>query len=101
MESIYNEIQYINHLGPATLAERLGKLTEEVGELATAVNKTTGLKRHTNSQEEIRSEMLGEVADSIQNVMSIAADAGFTFDEICQAMVAKNQKWLANVQERM
>lgn len=101
MESIYDEIAEINLLDPAPLSERLCKLTEEVGELATAINKINGRKRHSDSPEEIHKELLGEVADVIQNAMSIAVDAGFTPDEVIGMMKEKNQKWLDNVLERL
>jgi len=93
MKNLFEEVKELNDLDPATNAERLGKLTEEVGELAKEVNKTNGRKVNTNTKEEIISEITQEAADVIQNVFSIADGFGITYEDIVEAMKIKNGKW--------
>jgi len=97
MRNLYDEIGELNILHPKTAAERLGKLTEEVGELATEVNKTNGQKIHNNTDEEIIDEMTQEGADVIQNVFSILDGFGIKYDNIVAAMEIKNDKWRNNI----
>ncbi len=47
MKHIYNEIQNLNKLDPASNSDRLCKVFEESGELAQAINKTIGRKTTT------------------------------------------------------
>lgn len=100
MKVIYKEIQGLNQLDPATHAERLGKLAEEFGELAMAINKSTGRKFTDESEEEIKKELLGEIADVIQNTMSIADGFEFTLEDIVLALSEKNSKWIEVIRRR-
>lgn len=97
MRDLYKEVGELNILHPKTPAERLGKLTEEVGELAKEVNKTNGQKVHNNTHEEIIDEMTHEGADVIQNVFSILEGFGIEYDDIVSAMKDKNNKWRGNI----
>jgi NTP pyrophosphatase (non-canonical NTP hydrolase) len=94
-EDIYNDISRINKKDPATNAERLGKLFEETGELAKAINKTNGRKvlKEEDTAESIHKEVLDEAADSVQNVISIIDGFGFTCEDLVQAIANKNKKW--------
>lgn len=94
-EDIYNDISRINKKDPATNAERLGKLFEETGELAKAINKTNGRKilQEEDTVESINKEVLDEAADSIQNVVSIIDGFGFTCEDLVAAIAKKNKKW--------
>ncbi len=98
-EDAFNDISRINKKDPATNAERLGKLLEETGELAKAINKTNGRKvlKEEDTPENIKKEILDEAADSIQNVISIIDGFGFTYEDLVLAMNAKNKKWEENV----
>ena len=98
-EDIYNDISRINKKDPATDAERLGKLFEETGELAKAINKTNGRKvlKEEDTPDAVRKEVLDEAADSIQNVVSIIDGFGFTCEDLVSAIAKKNKKWEAKV----
>lgn len=98
-EEAFNDICRINKKDPATNTERLGKLFEETGELAKAINKTNGRKvlKEEDTPENINKEILDEAADSIQNVISIIDGFGFTCEDLVLAMHAKNKKWEENV----
>ena len=92
---IFWEINRLNGEDPATHEGRLGKLTEEVGELAKAVNKTNGRKvlSPEDTPEAIRAEILDEAADTIQNVISIIDGFDLTAEDLLAALVRKNKKW--------
>jgi len=94
-EEIYSEIKRINAKDPATAAERLGKLFEEAGELAKAVNKTNGRKvlKEGDTKENIELEILNEAADTIQNVISVIDGFGWSYDHLMFALQNKNVKW--------
>ncbi len=94
-EKIYSEISKLNKKDSATHAERLGKLFEESGELAKAINKTNGRKslKKKDTIESIRQEILHEAADSIQNVISVIDGFDFTCEDLMMAMDNKNKKW--------
>lgn len=93
MEKIFEEVQRLNALDVATHAERLGKLYEESGELATEINKTNGRKGHSDSDKRIRKNIIEESADVIQNVFSIADGFDITYEELFKALIKKNKKW--------
>ena len=94
-EDVYTDISRINKKDPATNAERLGKLFEETGELAKAINKTNGRKvlNEEDTTENIAKEVLYEAADSIQNVISVIDGFGFTCEDLVTAIAMKNKKW--------
>jgi NTP pyrophosphatase (non-canonical NTP hydrolase) len=94
-DEIYSDISRINKKDPATAAERLGKLFEEAGELAQALNKTNGRKviKKEETSEIIELEILHEAADTIQNVIAIIDGFGWTCEHLMFAMQTKNKKW--------
>jgi NTP pyrophosphatase (non-canonical NTP hydrolase) len=94
-KEIYNNISTINKKDKATNAERLGKLFEEAGELAKAINKTNGRKslKKKDTHESIKQEILDEAADTIQNVISIVDGFGFTYEDLMSSINNKNKKW--------
>jgi NTP pyrophosphatase (non-canonical NTP hydrolase) len=100
MKNVYNDIQRINIIDPATPAERLCKLFEESGELAQAVNKKIGRKVVTESDEEVRDLILEEAADTIQCVISLIDTWGISYDELVQKISSKNIKWESVVNKR-
>ena len=100
MKDIYNDIQRINLLDPATPAERLCKLFEESGELAQAVNKKIGRKVVTETDEEVRELILEEAADTIQCVISRIDTWEISYDELIQKIASKNIKWESVINKR-
>lgn len=98
-EEVYDEISRINKKDKATHAERLGKLFEETGELAKAINKTNGRKvlKEDDTPESIRKEILHEAADSVQNVISILDGFDFTAEDLIEAISKKNKKWATKI----
>lgn len=95
MKDIYTKVKELNAKDPATHVERLGKLAEEVGEIATEVNKLTGRKawKEEDSNELIAIEILHEGADIIQNVFSLLEGFGFEYEDIIKALKDKNTVW--------
>lgn len=92
---VFSEIKRLNKIDPASAAERLGKLTEEVGELAKEVNKTNGRKvlKPGDTKESIRNEIRDEAADTIQNVISLIDGFGIKPNELLDAILRKNKSW--------
>lgn len=97
MKKLFEDVKELNKLDKASHAERLGKLTEEVGELATEINKITGRKSHSNTNDEIQKEIIQEAADVIQNVFSIVEGFNITYEDIVESMKLKNIKWRSKV----
>jgi len=98
----FKRVGRLNDKDPATISERGMKLMEEAGELAKEVNRTTGRKKSITPIKEVRYDLLGEAADTIQCVFSIIhqfnTDTRFntseiTFDELVERMSKKNDKW--------
>ncbi len=94
-KKVVKEIGRLNNIDPASDAERMCKVTEEVGELAQAVNKTFGRKKikEGESVEVIKANILEEGADSIQCIISVLHGYGFTADDIINEMAEKNKAW--------
>jgi len=99
---IFSNIKRLNKIDPASAAERLGKLTEEVGELAKEVNKTNGRKvlKAGDTLESIRNEIRDEAADTIQNVISIVDGFGINANELLEAIVRKNKSWETKIKDK-
>jgi len=102
-ENVYADIVRINKKDPASHEARLGKLFEEAGELAKAINKTNGRKvlKSEDTPENVRLEVLDEAADTVQNVVSIIEGFGFTCEDLVKAMATKNQKWEKKVDKTL
>lgn len=79
----------------------LGKLFEEGGELAQAVNKHNGRKKRKGlSNEEINDNIEEEAADAIQCIMAIAINAGVEYDSLKKRLVEKNNDFANAMKER-
>jgi NTP pyrophosphatase (non-canonical NTP hydrolase) len=77
-----------------TLEQATLKAAEEFGELVQGVNRTIGIKNMVGlSPAEVKANVLEEIADTIQNVLSIGVKYGFTFEEIEEELLKKNKKW--------
>jgi NTP pyrophosphatase (non-canonical NTP hydrolase) len=100
MKKIFEEIKRINNLDPASIPERLCKLFEESGELAQAVNKTIGRKTVRESEEELKSLICEEAADTIQCVISLVDSYNISYEDIIEAIIVKNIKWESVINKR-
>ncbi len=96
------EIVRLNKLDEKSVSKRMCKITEEIGELAQAVNKTTGIKRlkKEDTKENMLDNILEEGADSIQCVISLLGKFGFTAEDILRKMDEKNEYWEQVINER-
>ena len=95
------EIEKLNKIDPATISERLCKVMEEVGELAQAINKTTGRKfwKKNDTLKKINENILEEGVDSIQCIVSLLTQMGFNDDDIISVMEKKNKAWEKSMQK--
>ncbi len=93
MKKIYEQVIKLNSVDNVSTAERLCKLFEEVGEMAQAVNKIIGRKRHNQTPDEIKIDIAEEAADTIQNVFSVCDSCGIKYEEIVEMLKTKNKKW--------
>lgn len=94
-KKVVKEIDRLNKLDKKSPSKRMCKVIEEVGELAQAVNKTTGIKRlkPEDTKEAIMANILEEGADSIQCIISLLLKYKFTAKQIVDAMNEKNVYW--------
>lgn len=99
MKEIFEEIKRLNQSDPASHSDRLCKLTEEVGELAQAINKVNGRKvwGQEDDCKRIIEEIKEEAADCIQNVLSIVEGFEISLDEVLKAIEEKNKKWESKI----
>jgi NTP pyrophosphatase (non-canonical NTP hydrolase) len=98
MKDLYQDVIDITKLAESSedglsVEKCVSKLTEEVGELAQVLNKTIGLKGKRKSFDEVRSDVIEESADVIQNVLCITSKFGISLEEIIEEMYNKNIKW--------
>lgn len=96
MKELYNEVRDLTEkdkkIRNATLAENLGKLLEEAGELAKEANRLTGRKKKGRyTDEEIKNNLASEAADTIQCVFAICVFAGVEYDQIKKCLAANNK----------
>lgn len=97
---LFSDIERQGKADIKPLGAKLGKLMEEVGELAESVNIHQGFITH----KEMKEPLVGEVADVVQNALAILVDATpelskkQRLDLFLYWLDKKNQKWAA-VQE--
>jgi NTP pyrophosphatase (non-canonical NTP hydrolase) len=97
-------VKHIDGEGDKAIAMtfHLGKLVEEIGEMAQSINKLNGRKKIKNeTHTEILDNIEEEVADSIQCLMAIAINAGIEYESLKVRLVEKNGKFENNVNEKM
>ena len=101
-KKVVKEIGRLNNLDKATISERMCKVTEEIGEFAQQLNKTTGRKilKREDTKESIKKEILSEGADSIQCIISVLSDFGFTAKEITKQMKENNKNWEEKIKKK-
>lgn len=97
MEKFFKEIKAINKIDKVGIELALCKLFEEAGELAQAVNMTTGRKASKLSPKEIKANIKEECIDTIQNVFCIADKAGISYKDLCEVFGTKNAKWKSRI----
>jgi NTP pyrophosphatase (non-canonical NTP hydrolase) len=107
MRKAYEQLEEIvkkndSALPPAlAMTFHLGKLTEEVGELAQGVNKVNGRKKiKGETHEEIIDNIEEEAADAIQCIMAIAINAGVKYDSLKKRLIEKNHKFAGTKTEK-
>ena len=69
------------------------KLSEEVGELAAEILKSTGIKHSNLSDIEQRSQILLESCDVLIMTLSIMNQMNFTKQEIVEMTISQIEKW--------
>lgn len=104
MKKEFDEITGIIKVHNVDSGAHLNKLTEEIGELAQALNKLNGLKslKKKDTQERVISNIKEEIADCIQILFAISKINGFEFNDIKSEIGLKNKdykqwadKWVA------
>lgn len=94
MKEAYSQIQTLVSEKGITLERATLKATEEFGELVQGVNRTLGIKNMKGlSTNDVKANVLEEIADTIQNVFSIGIKYGFIYEEIVEEIIKKNKKW--------
>lgn len=93
MEKQFKQVKALNKKYNVSLELGLCKLAEEFGELAQGVNMIIGIKNTKLTPKEIKDNIAEECADTIQNVFSIAAKSGITYEQLCNVFDAKNAEW--------
>ena len=99
-QELFEDVKRLNHKKLCPAVNGLGKLMEEVGELAQGINKTTGMKMHDEDYVDIVDNIAVECADVIQNVYSLAEKFGITLEQICEKMAAQNVEWEIDIDKQ-
>jgi NTP pyrophosphatase (non-canonical NTP hydrolase) len=99
MKQLFEDINILVISDTIDPSLHLNKLYEETGELAMAINKTTGRKitNESDTTENIRENILEEIADSIQTLFAIANCYDITYETIEWKMQLKNNKYKENL----
>jgi len=97
MRELFEQVKRIAATDQVPLEHAMGKLFEEVGELAQCVNMTNGMKVNDLTPEEIVLESRQEIIDVIQNCFWVAQKLGITYDELIDEFGVKNNKWEAKI----
>lgn len=100
MKKIFKQIQEIATTDDVPVEHAMGKLFEEVGELAQCINMTNGMKVTNLTQPQIQAEVLQEGVDVIQNVFWILQKFGYTYKDVKEMFKAKNAKWEEKIKEK-
>lgn len=99
MENLYKRIGEISKLDKKNLLERLGKGTEELGEMAQAIlsySNTSGCGYKNLGKDKV----IEETVDLLLVVYSILSDMECTEQEIKELANAKMNKWESKVREQ-
>lgn len=97
-QSTLDFIRSLTYTDTKTLSQKALKASEEVGELAKVVlpfdNAHATLHRFADKQ-----KILEEIADTYLVIQSIAFELGYSYEEFCDMVKFKSQKW-AELQSR-
>ncbi len=93
MREALEQIKELDKLDPCSNSEAICKIVEELGEFTTEVNKTTGRKHTTDSDEVIQANLLEECADTFQNLLLIMNRFGITLEQLEPEILRKDRKW--------
>lgn len=93
MEKLYKDIKRIDSKHHRGIARKLGKITEELGELFSGVYSFLGWKRNkkNKTESELKENILEEGADVIQNVFCVLSHFGFTYEQVIEELDRKNK----------
>lgn len=98
-KELYKEIEELTGIEPKNIPEKIMKFNEEFGELNAEIGKMLGETYKPYNQD----EMLGEMADALQVLLSIYVSIGkeknITIDDVFAKMKEKNQKWRNKIPE--
>lgn len=95
MKKQYQRIMDIDRRYPREIARKIGKVSEEFGELVAAVYILHGWKRNKNnlSEAQVYDNILEEGVDTIQNVLCVIGHFGFTYEDIMAELDRKNKEF--------
>jgi NTP pyrophosphatase (non-canonical NTP hydrolase) len=101
-KEIVKEIGRLNSKDQASHSERMCKVMEEIGELAQAVNRTTGRKilKEKDTVESMNENLLEEGVDSIQCIISLLKGYGYGHKDILKKMKHKNKVWESVIEKK-
>lgn len=97
MKVIFEDVKRIAGTDQVPIEHTMGKLFEEVGELAQCVNMTNGMKVTDLTFPQIVLEAKQEIVDVIQNCFWVAQKLGISFEELKECFEEKNDKWEAKI----
>lgn len=100
MKALFEDVKRIAGTDQVPLEHAMGKLFEEVGELAQCVNMTNGMKVTSLTFPQIVQEAKQEIVDVIQNAFWVAQRLGISYDELKECFTEKNIKWEDKIQQK-
>lgn len=97
MRELFEQVKKIASTDQVPIEHAMGKLFEEVGELAQCINMTNGMKVNNLKPDEIVLEARQEIIDVIQNCFWVAQRLGISYDELIEEFKVKNEKWESKI----
>lgn len=99
IDQVWDSVCSISSLEQKGLIERGLKLGEEFGELSAEILKFTGYKNTTESESQIKENILLESTDCLIMVLDIMKKMDFTKEEICKMADKQINKWISNIKK--
>ena len=95
MDKIFNKIVELSNKEDASILHCVAKLSEETGELSSAILLKDGYKlnKYSLTESEIETEILDEGADSILVLIDLLNKAGFSIEDIKSSLEKKMIAW--------
>lgn len=100
IEKIYQEIKEIDKLDKCSISDAVCKFTEESGEWIREINKTTGRKIISESNEQLQANILEEAADTLQNFLLVCGRFDIKIEDLLNEVLKKNIKWESQIEKR-